>query len=140
MQPVPGFENRIVSDALLCSIDTIISISDADGPEIEVDSLVNVKCNGNNDGFLKVIGSGLPDVDPIEIYPCGIPSGKLTAGTFPVIATDTNGCKSSLLAVISEPNPITITIEVTNSECGDSSGSATATVTGGTSPYTYEWS
>ncbi len=67
----------------------------------------------------------------------------LTAGSYQVTFTDTNGCTASLPApiVITEPGPLGITSLISNNPIlcrGDSTGSITATVTG-TPDFDFVW-
>jgi large repetitive protein len=65
----------------------------------------------------------------------------LTAGTYQVVVQDANGCTVSLLSVAANIEGPTDTIAKTNILCfGGSTGTATSTPVGGTSPYTYQWS
>src|SRR6185369_1081454 len=56
--------------------------------------------------------------------------------------TDMNGCSQSSSVDISQPEVLSTSIlSSTNTSCvGNNNGSATASVTGGTSPYNYSWS
>jgi hypothetical protein len=62
------------------------------------------------------------------------------AGTYTVTVTDANMCITTQTVSITEPAALMATITSTNVSCnGGTNGSATATVTGGTSVYTYSW-
>ncbi|CAN5566770.1 hypothetical protein BH11BAC1_BH11BAC1_06610 [soil metagenome] len=137
---VAGIYEVTVSDTKGCFVDTTVGISDSDGPEAEVDSLVNVSCNGSDDGFLRLTAGGITIGDPIDIYPCGLPPNRLAAGSYPVIASDSNGCKTVLIISITEPPPVSLAVTTTQSICGDSTGSATVVASGGTGSFTYKWS
>jgi gliding motility-associated-like protein len=64
----------------------------------------------------------------------------LLAGTYTVVATDANGCTASTSVVVSEPAGITVVITKTPVSCHEgNNGTATATPSGGTAPYTYSW-
>jgi len=65
----------------------------------------------------------------------------LGAGTYTVTVTDAGGGTATSTATITEPTALNTTISSqTNVACfGESTGSLTASVTGGTSPYTYNW-
>lgn len=66
---------------------------------------------------------------------------NLGPGTYSVTVTDMNGCTISGSTSVGNPVPIIIDVTVTNPPCsGGGTGSASASVTGGTSPYTYQWS
>ena len=67
----------------------------------------------------------------------GITAG---AGTFSVLVTDANGCTASAARTLTQPAPLTVLASSTNTGCTGATGTATATVTGGNSPYTYLWS
>lgn len=64
----------------------------------------------------------------------------LAAGTYTVIITDTFGCSANTSVIITEPTKLASSITSVNVKCyGAYDGSATVTVSGGTSPYTYSW-
>ncbi len=61
--------------------------------------------------------------------------------SYTVLATDANGATASTVATITVSSAIVINTTVQNVKCnGGTTGSATSTVSGGTSPYTYSWS
>jgi len=63
------------------------------------------------------------------------------AGTYTCTVTTTNGCSASATTTITQPpGAPTITIVNTPASCSPGAdGTATATVTGGATPYTYSW-
>lgn len=64
----------------------------------------------------------------------------LAEGTYYVQVTDDNGCTASDDAVISAPPELTVTATDDLLDCfGDSDGTSTATPSGGTAPYNYQW-
>ncbi len=57
-----------------------------------------------------------------------------------MIVTDANGCSTTTNVVITSVATPTVIINVTSPTCfGESNGSATAIVSGGSTPYTYSW-
>ena len=69
-------------------------------------------------------------------------ASNLAPGVYSVTVTDINGCKGVSTASVSMSNNIpTVAISaISNANCfGDSSGKATAVVTGGNIPYSYLW-
>ncbi|MFI5149777.1 MAG: T9SS type A sorting domain-containing protein [Bacteroidia bacterium] len=65
---------------------------------------------------------------------------NLAAGTYTVYVTDANHCTKNTTAMIAASTSPSIAVSTTKSKCGKHTGTATATVTGGTSPYSYTWS
>lgn len=63
------------------------------------------------------------------------------SGSYTLTVTDANGCTSTESVGVNAPSPFTVNVIGINPSCqGDSSGVATANTTGGTSPFTYQWS
>ena len=65
----------------------------------------------------------------------------ISAGTYTVYITDSSGCTFSTSVVVTQPSAVTVSItSSTNVSCnGGSNGTATATASGGSAPYTYNW-
>jgi gliding motility-associated-like protein len=64
----------------------------------------------------------------------------LPAGQYWVTVTDSNNCRTTLPAIVTQPNLLKTHIYPTNVLCyDDSSGVARVEVTGGTQPYQYIW-
>jgi gliding motility-associated-like protein len=103
----------------------------------------NPICFAGNDGVLNLTPAG--GTAPYTfVWSSGATSEDLSAlasGTYTVTITDFNGCTATKSATITAPlAPITININENNpTTVGGTNGTATATVTGGTMPYTYTW-
>jgi hypothetical protein len=62
------------------------------------------------------------------------------AGTYTYTVTDDNGCTSTTTVTVTEPAAIAVSSSSVNATCnGSSDGSIDLTVSGGTSPYTFNW-
>ncbi len=61
------------------------------------------------------------------------------AGVYTVTVTSENGCVRQDTTELFNPEPIDMNIATTLSSCGQSNGSASATVSGGSTPYVYAW-
>ncbi|MFK7948558.1 MAG: choice-of-anchor L domain-containing protein [Saprospiraceae bacterium] len=103
-----------------------------------------VACFGSCDGTATVItNSGTAPY--IYTWSNGITQNTATinnlcSGLFYVTITDANGCTGVDSVIITEPLPINVIVNVTNSLTGQSTGSATTIITGGFPPYTFTWS
>ena len=64
---------------------------------------------------------------------------SLIAGGYQVVVTDSLGCQDSILAVVGSTG-LAVTSQATTVLCfGDSTATASVTVTSGTPPYSYQW-
>ncbi len=65
----------------------------------------------------------------------------LTAGNYTVTATDANGCTVTGSVTIMQPTAVQVSTMQLSGTCeGSTTGSASASASGGTAPYTYAWS
>ena len=113
-------------------------------PTSSIASQTNVSCNGGADGSATATATG-GTAPYIYLWSNAATPATVTglaAGNYSVTVTDANGCSSVQNVTITEPNALTGSISSqTNVACnGGTDGSATATATGGTAPYTYLWS
>lgn len=73
----------------------------------------------------------------------GLPNGAiqngLSAGTYNAQITSTGACGTTATATVNAPDPLVIVPTTLPAACGNSDGSACATVTGGEAPYSYLW-
>ena len=109
-----------------------------------MDSTVQIKCFGDNNGFTKVSGmSGTPPYSyQWSANAGGSTSNVLTnlaPGTYTVTVTDANGCSNSHIVTIFQPPALVVSATTTSGTCG-LAGSATVTASAGTPPYTFTWS
>jgi hypothetical protein len=108
-------------------------------------STTNVSCAGGNNGAqnITVTGGTLP-------YTYAWSNGAttrnltgLTAGTYNGIATDANGCTIAYGPyTVTAPAPLAVAVDAaTGATCnGGTDASLTITVSGGTAPYSFNWS
>lgn len=147
-----GTYTLTVEDANLCTrifTDTI-TITEPQDITAVLDDFTDVSCNGGSDGTARVtVSNGTPGYsylwtgdatghtstaeDPVD----------LIADTYDLQVTDANLCVKNFdnIVTIDEPDPITITTVITDVLCnGESTGAIDITPSGGTSPYSYDWS
>ena len=132
-----------VRDANNCAIGLTATITEP-APIAVTASLDNVNCAGGNDGGISVNVSG--GTVPYNYAWSNGSTRKdlfdLEEGVYALIVTDANNCIISQSYSIIAPNaPIVLNGTVNNTGgSGLSDGAIDLTVTGGTSPYGYQWS
>ena len=103
-----------------------------------------VSCYGDSDGTvtLTAIGGTSPytyswNSTPIQTT---VTANNLSAGNYTLTIKDSKNCFTEETVNINEPTALSVSTTNTNVSCyGGNNGSATATVTGGISPYSYFW-
>jgi large repetitive protein len=132
------------TDANGCTVSNTQSISQPAAALSLSNSSTAVACFGNNSGSSVITPSG--GTTPYTyIWSTGSTTqgiSNLAAGSYTVTVTDANGCTSTSTSSISQPAaPLSLSATSNNIDCtGNSIGSVNVTPTGGTSPYTYQWS
>lgn len=140
-----GTYTVIVTDSKNCEDTAIVNITEPSAVNATISSSSNVLCNGGDDGTAIAAASGgtAPYTYSWNTTPAQTTSTatNLSAGTYTVTVTDTNGCTDTALVTISEPTTLAASIASTNDiSCyGNNDGSATTVASGGTAPYTYNW-
>ncbi|BDS14738.1 T9SS type A sorting domain-containing protein [Aureispira anguillae] len=133
-----------IIDACLDTTIANVTVTEPAALSAIVNPIVQVSCFGVNDGQATAVGSGGTSTYNY-LWSNGDTTATATglvAGTYTLTVTDVNGCLLTTMITITEPSQINHTMTGINpvSCSGVSDGSVTATVTGGTSPYTYLWS
>ncbi|MFY9311096.1 MAG: PKD domain-containing protein [Bacteroidia bacterium] len=99
-------------------------------------------CFGGSDGTVSASASGGTAPYNYNWTPGnynGESLSNLAAGSYTVTITDSKGCIYIDSITVSQPTAIAIATTTVNSNCGQSNGQAMAVVSGGTLPYSYEW-
>lgn len=132
-----------VTDAQSCSATAVTSITNSGGVTATASS-TPVLCFGGNTGTGTVTASGGSFPYTYSWSPIGgaasIASG-LTAGTYTVSVTDSQGCLATVSTTITQPvAALAGTASNTSVSCfGGTDGTALVTATGGTGTYSYSW-
>ena len=143
----------------LCAGIYTVTITDANGCVVSTSRVINppscdldvnvtgqpVDCNGGNDGSVLATPITAQNNTPFTyLWNTGATTQEITgvaAGPYSVTVTDAIGCTASGSFTVTEPSQLGVSTsvvdEITFEGCD---GSATATASGGTSPYLYEWS
>ena len=111
-------------------------------PVVSIASKDNVTCFGQGNGSITTSLSGGYGTATYN-WGSGITSTgrtNLSPGSYTVTVTDGLGCTASATTSISQPAVLALTDSVTNLPCtGGNTGAIKIAVTGGTSPYHYNW-
>ena len=137
-----GIVSVMVTDANACTAMATVTITE--GTPITVsDNVTNISCNGSTDGAINITGSNKVLVGyNWSNGLVGNPVIGLGAGNYTVTVMDAGGCQEVFAYTIIEPDPISLSIAQTSTILCYGAGNAAAKVTGtgGTAPYTYNWS
>lgn len=133
-----------VTDVNGCTITGSTTITQPLAPLSNTPVISNVSCSGGSNGSITVTTAG---GTPSYTY-LWLPGGQITSsitgqlsGNYTVTVTDSEGCQLTSIYTITQPLPLAISFSQTNVSCfGGSNGTATGTVSGGTAPYSYNWS
>ena len=125
-----------ISTSTIINQPTILSLSNINSQ--------NVSCFGLSNGSASLTANGGTSPYQYNWNPSVSSTGNainLAAGNFNVTVTDANGCSSSHSFVITQPSAIQTNTTIVDANCfGSSTGSIAANVSGGGSPYAYNWS
>lgn len=133
-----------VKDANGCTATATATITQPGPFTASISFFTNVSCFGGSNGSATVtVSGGTPNYTYLwtPVGGTNATASNLVAGSYTVTVTDANNCKATASVVITQPAQLVASISAhTNVLCGgDSSGTATVKVVGGTPAYTYNW-
>ena len=139
----PGSYEVVVSDANGCSQTLQFTIESPTALTV-VFTKEDVLCYGDSSGAvdLTVSGGALPYTYLWSNGDTTQDLSSLPAGSYTVTVTDANGCMAFTEITIEEPAlPLSVSGTVSDESCaGMADGAIDLAISGGTAPYTYEWS
>ncbi len=133
-----------ITDANSCS--TVLSGTITEPTEVSITSTVvnSISCFGGSNGAIStsVIGGTTPYSFSWSTGSSFAAIAALDASTYTVTVTDANGCTKTSVTPLSQPTQLIASVQVdSNVACfGENTGGLTVAGTGGTSPYSYNWS
>lgn len=105
-------------------------------------TITEPSCYGSTDGSVEITDTAANSSFAGISWSTGatdtILSG-LAPGSYEVTVTSTGGCNTISQAILGEPDSLDATTQTTPEVGSNGDGTASATVTGGTSPYSYSW-
>ena len=141
-----GTYDLLVTDDNGC---TALASVDLTGPEAIVadETITDLQCFGDTNGAISIVLSG--GESPFETDwtgPNGFISGNedisnLQEGDYTLVVTDDSGCEATFVFTLAQPEEIVVDATVLPITCnGSDDGSIEILITGGTNPYTIDWS
>ena len=141
---VAGLYTVTVTDALGCEHEDQAFVDEPDAPlEIVSSSIQHISCFGLSDGAIDItVSGGTPAYTYYWSNGYAVQDlHNIPAGAYTVTVTDANGCFIIATYIVEQPEPLMLTLDVRDVRCyAENTGSIDLTVTGGTEPYSYEWS
>ncbi len=136
------------NNGCVLNFNDIVTIGEPAQLDVTVDNITHVACNQGTTGAVEITPSG---GTPPYSFDWSGPGGftattedisNLEAGTYSLTLSDVNGCTWDFidLATVDENTSITATYTLSQISCnGGADGSINASVSGGVTPYTYDW-
>lgn len=139
-----GIHQIFVSDSLGCKDTLAVTIVPQSSLAIQLDSLSHPSCAGAMDGYFNIsFTGGVPPYNyswsdgATSLQRTGMAAGRVT-----LYLSDNAGCSDSLRISLVDPPVLNITLDsLKHVNCyGAGNGSIYISASGGTAPYSYQWS
>lgn len=135
-----GNYNVVVKNSSGCTTNGTVTVQNDNAPAIDQLNKTDETCN-NNDGTITVQASGGTGTLTYSIDGTNFQSGTsfngLNDGNYTVTVKDAGGCTTTGQIQILPGDVPVITTTTTPPSCGQTDGTITVNVTGGTAPYNY---
>ena len=129
-----------VTDANGCTATSSVTLTES--MNVDADASATETTCGMNNGMATV--DAVNGVEPYTYFWSTAATTQMIMGLEPgdymVTVTDYNGCTDVASVLVEESEMPSAVAVVTPTECGQNSGTVSASVFGGVSPYTYAWS
>ena len=137
----------VISDANQCTKSTSTILTQPTAIQIDSSNKKDIECSGQTNGSLYVKASGGSGSLSYTLMPTNTIQNNgtfnnLAQANYQVVIKDANNCSTiTIIPINFLDNPINLTINHTNISCSgnNNDASATVTVSGGTSPFTFLW-
>jgi len=138
-----GSHSVIITDDNNCTLGVFVTINEPEAIEVVAEP-INITCFGSNDGSVTLFATGgIPPFDyalneseftEVNTFE------NLVEGDFTYFVRDANGCIVDGAFTLNEPEEMVINSSIVLDEVEGNDGSIEIDVTGGTLPYTFQWS
>jgi len=125
-----------------CSATASAVVTNLAGPSVVIQSITNTTCSYNNGGATALASGGTTTTYTYSWSngQSGAVLSNVYAGTYTISVTDGVGCTAvNTVNITDTPGPTATITGIDFASCGTSDGSATLTVNGGATPYTFQW-
>ncbi|MBK9424309.1 MAG: SprB repeat-containing protein [Bacteroidetes bacterium] len=138
-----GIYTVSITDGNGCTVQATYTVNGSGTVEAVVGAVGHVQCFNGSNGYIDITVSGT-NAPYTFLWSNGAITEDLqmlTGGMYTVTITDASGCDTMMIAVINQPtSPLIPDLQVTNGSCNQPMVSMLVTATGGTPPYSYQWS
>ncbi|MEM6318448.1 MAG: PKD domain-containing protein [Bacteroidota bacterium] len=129
-----------LTDANNCNANTTIEIKNTGGPQVNVQSTLEARCDRDNGAFtVSAFGGFAPYTYDIGDGPTDVPEFyNLAGGNYVVTLTDANGCTATQSVTLGNiPAPTFGIGNIIDASCGESNGGFNVSAFGGKAPYQF---
>jgi gliding motility-associated-like protein len=150
IQPTNSFLNLpagqyvvYVTDNQNCNDSVLVTIGAVQSPSISNINVTNISCAGLTDGLISFTATN--GEAPYQFQLNGGTAQSvgefegLSEGTYSLIVTDVNNCLSDTSIIVTEPNPLVVSLGNDVSTCNGNNIELVGTISGGNEPYTILW-
>ena len=138
-----GTYTLTVTDSLNCTEVIVVELTEPAAPLDVTLGVVDVSCFGDSTGVIDatVTGGTAPYTYLWNTADTTEDLSGLAIGTYTITVTDTNACTFDISETVNQPSDsLFAALQVTDVDCfGAATGAIQSTVSGGTSPYFYQW-
>ena len=124
----------------ICSSTRTTNVTVFDYPVVNSSIVTNVLCNGFSTGSIDINATGATVYTWPSVGSTTNSATGLAAGTYSCILSTGPSCSIVTTYSITEPTAVVGAITGTNTVCGQCNGVTTASATGGTGAFSYNWS
>jgi photosystem II stability/assembly factor-like uncharacterized protein len=134
-----GTYSVTVTDANGCTATNTATLISTNGPALSATTTPSA-CNQSTGNVTITLTGGTPAFSYVWSNNTTTQNlNNVSAGSYTVTVTDGNGHTATAAATVLNTNGPTITASPVASNCGQTTGSITLSITGGATPYTYLW-